>query len=81
MNSKGKPGKRRRSSGTRAGSGRVGPGGDGLGAVWAALLSRPRSGAAPDVSAPLPHTPQQLGSPGPGPINSVAQFGAAGSSV
>lgn len=43
--------------GDAGGFGSSGPGGGGLGAVRAALLSRPRSGAAPDVSAPPPpHT-------------------------
>lgn len=54
MNSKGKAGKRQGPSGRRAGSGRAGLGADGLGAVCAVLLSRPRSAAAPDVAAPSP---------------------------
>lgn len=82
MNSKGKAGKRRGPSGRRAGSGRAGPGATGSGR--SVPLSSADRGARPhltDVAAPLPHTPQLLGPPGPGPINSVAQFGAAGSCV
>lgn len=68
MNSKGKAGKRQGPSGRRAGSGRAGPGADGLGAVCAVLLSRPRSAAAPDVAAPSPTRRSRSALPAPEPL-------------